>query len=382
MVDANSLSDICNRINLAGPELSDLGSGAFAFTLIAKALEEDYAAFIESLRPLDGGKSGPDQAAFRASALAEVAKLTSTVQRALHQEAHRLSEGVDRRILDVPTITLEELPESGMSELEDRLVPIHIPGGVADTPAARKWTPEYFRDRYGSLEVPTNIFTGQREPLGQFVQKVLDSRGKEGGFMTTCEEVFDAYPELVEDLQIPKLASRLKMDTGHPNFSNHLFMGGQMGFCSWHAAGDTNFYYMVYGKKDWYLAHPKHAAWFYPYMCSGKMRGHFTISPVDPEASIKREADPPLPNGVPIYRARLEPGDLLLIPPWWLHTVGNMTEFAIAVASRLTTPVLRNPEMGSLLLTTVERVFPGGAHLTDLANWKHLPSNVGALRNE
>lgn len=375
-MDNKTLSDICDEINAAGPELDPVGVGAFAFTLIAAALKEDYNGFISKLV---GGAPTPEQKSFREEVVGEIALLMSSVERALHDEAGALSDKAgDSPLREVPRFKIEDLPESGLSEVEHKLVPLVFEGAVRDTPAVKNWTPQRFKERYGSLVVPTNVYAGIKRPLGEFIDELIATKGKAGGFMTTNEDVFNAYPELVEELEIGKTAARLKMDRAQPNFSNHLFISGQMGFCPWHSAGDTNLFYMVWGEKDWYLAHPKHASWFYASMCSGHMRGHFTISPVNPKKSVQRRADEPLANRVPLYKVSLKPGDLLVVPPWWLHTVANTTEMAIAVAARLTTPALRNPDLGAVVLSTVERIFPGGGHMMDMANWRFIPGGGGA----
>ena len=50
----------------------------------------------------------------------------------------------------------------------------------------------------------------------------------------------------------------------------------------------------------------------------------------------------------PIFEVTLEPGDLLLNPPWWWHAVRNVSETTVGVASRW----IRNGQVGTDLRMT------------------------------
>ena len=63
--------------------------------------------------------------------------------------------------------------------------------------------------------------------------------------------------------------------------------------------------------------------------------GIFVGSPVKHRANKRFLAhEYPLYNAIPKLKIILEPGDLLINPPWWWHAINNKTDVTISVATR------------------------------------------------
>ena len=85
-------------------------------------------------------------------------------------------------------------------------------------------------------------------------------------------------------------------------------------------------------EKDWFFVHPKYAFHMYGFM---QRHGGAAESPIDHNRPASEQKDKfPLFEHVPVYSARLSPGDVLINPPWWWHAINNVTSATIACAVR------------------------------------------------
>ena len=86
--------------------------------------------------------------------------------------------------------------------------------------------------------------------------------------------------------------------------------------------------------------HPKHTFWMYGLL---HKTGGYGDSPIDHNRPAKEQSDRfPLFEQVPVYSARLGPGDVLINPPWWWHAINNVTGATIGCAARWLPHVIRD----------------------------------------
>ena len=91
----------------------------------------------------------------------------------------------------------------------------------------------------------------------------------------------------------------------------------------------NNFFFQITGKKKWYFIHPNNTHLLYPSLENSGIyyqSNNFCINPQNAKNKLTKYC--------PYYMAILEPGDILFNPsPWW-HSVENITNETIAIATR------------------------------------------------
>jgi hypothetical protein len=219
-----------------------------------------------------------------------------------------------------------------------------IKGGAKHTFAYQNWTMEMFRDRFGDFKAEiinqsldehnVNMF---KPDVGTF-KDVIDSRESEDKlYIAFCADIFSAHPELVDEVGC--LEFRKHMGGNYTQFfAAQLFLGASTSTGSHaHCASANNLFFQIRGKKKWTFVHPDYLWLMYPLLdrfflfCGSFLRKDYE------QAYLEQYA--PLQKYCPKYEAVLEPGDILLNPPWQWHAVENLTEETLAVASRWIDPI-------------------------------------------
>lgn len=109
-----------------------------------------------------------------------------------------------------------------------------------------------------------------------------------------------------------------------------IFVGKEGTGSPFHHASVYNMFYMVDGKKTWWFIDPYDTFLSYPVAVLGNAAGILLcLWPNE----YNKEAFP-LFKYCPVYTATLEPGDVLFNPPWWWHSIKNVTPKTVGVASR------------------------------------------------
>lgn len=97
-----------------------------------------------------------------------------------------------------------------------------------------------------------------------------------------------------------------------------------------HAAGTNNFFYMIDGTKKWYFIDPNDSCFQYPFYHTGRAAAiSFCLHP-----DVFEEETFPLMKYCPYYTATLNEGDVLFNPAWWFHSIKNISEKSVAMATR------------------------------------------------
>ncbi len=223
---------------------------------------------------------------------------------------------------------------------KNKTVPIVIRGLIKDTDAIKKWSPHYFRNKYGDTkllnikkgnQLKENAYTSFTQKIDASEVSIRDSidnmldKNSQSYYINNVTEIFTKHPELVDDLNLNKL-KKLDDSINKDNWLKiNMFMGGHNTGSSLHCAVGGNFFFNVYGKKKWILIDPKYSK----YLKSTPSKDFaFVISGYDIENPTKEL------KKIPKYEVVLEPGDVLFNAPWWWHYVKNETDFTIGCAIR------------------------------------------------
>jgi len=228
-----------------------------------------------------------------------------------------------------------EMSLSGVKDLFSTAVrPIVFRKLGAEHECVRKWSPEVFKEQYGDFRIfytsTENIINDDKTRLADFVDQVL-SGSVNRGYIENLSDIFNAFPELHDQLGLDRIAKHFE---GFANYHQiaQLFFGGRGTGAAFHCANELNCFFNIYGQKRWTFVHPGYGFAMYPSLMN---RGYFVGSFVKanaPKGFI--EANFPLFNRVPRLTVTLDPGDILINPPWWWHAVKNVTPATIAVATR------------------------------------------------
>ena len=213
-------------------------------------------------------------------------------------------------------------------------VPVVVAGGASDSEAVKTWTPDFFAENYGDYELPLakGPIQDDRGTIAQVVE-AIKSKEERGHYVHNVANFFNENRDLEDQLPIARF-----LDYAAPasHFGCQLFLGGPKTGTSWHNASGWNFFFNVYGNKKWFFVHPSVSPWIY-----GRLHpsGSVGLSDVDhTRAAAEQESEFPLYKYSPVYEVLLNPGDVLVVPPWWWHAVSNVSDATIAVSTRWLNP--------------------------------------------
>ena len=151
-------------------------------------------------------------------------------------------------------------------------------------------------------------------------------------YLSNSTSFMKKHPEIVDKTDIERITSI----SGMKHTISQIFLslennnGTQM-----HSAFSHNFFFMVEGKKKWTFWHPDYLCLTYPYFPKngiyfGSYSGIRDMNDINANSKYK------LLNYAPRYEIILEEGDVLFNPgPWW-HSIRNITETSLAIATRWT----------------------------------------------
>ena len=211
--------------------------------------------------------------------------------------------------------------------------PVVVRGYGTELPALRKWTPDFFAERYGHIQVnavdgTTRTIDDLEEGTGHVSTRHMSwseqiERMKEGhsDYLAFFGDVFSHDPSLLDDLEIDQLRPYLgRRLFGQP--MPKLFLGASTTSTQWHCAELQNLFVEISGRKRWLLAAPADTPCFDPRIStSSQQYCHSMIDFRDPDTDRY-----PLYAYMQTWEVILEPGDLLYIPPFWWHCVENLTD--------------------------------------------------------
>jgi len=197
-------------------------------------------------------------------------------------------------------------------------------------------------------------------------------------YVHNCERLLADHPELYAELDLHGYADLLRM----PYHCAQVFLGLERGSGTpFHCANNFNVFLQVEGRKRWTFVDPNYTMFLYPYLSTGNAYQACAVGyPDDP----RRMESMPLYRYCPRYRVDLEPGDMLLNPPWWYHAVENLTETTVGVSTRWLGPFF-SPHKDTNHLYTFLQFWNGRLLLPLLRIWTDLLAgdpDVAAMHRE
>lgn len=200
--------------------------------------------------------------------------------------------------------------------------PVIVRGAAARWPALRKWTPQFFKERFATNMVQVSY--EEKMSFSDFIDGVLASTNEKPGPYMYRLFLHESLPEVLPDLSPPNayafprwLASPLMMEYWRrPDGMLKLLIGGVGGrFPVMHYDGECAHATIteIYGDKEFIVYSPDDTPYLYP---SPKRENHSLVD--DPHRQDRKRF--PLLAKATQYRGVLTPGDMVFVPRGWWHT--------------------------------------------------------------
>lgn len=274
-----------------------------------------------------------------------------------------------RMVRSLPVIPEVQVPELDASEAtreaivalsKDFTFPIVVRGGLKHSDSVKEWHKRSFwLDKYGDEEV---VCTGS-DGSNLHTLKDYFTRTNEL-YVAGATSIFERNPELKEMINNDITARMMPDGLDNPAFFTQMFMGLSSTGTTVHCAIGVNIFRQIAGRKKWYFLPPSQTPYVYPKLYTN---GYSATSKTIQD-SHKGQLTPWF-NKLERYTTTLEPGDLLINPPWWWHAVENFAEddeLVIGCPTRFDSP---------------ERAMRVDPFKTQIATWKHLANERGYSNN-
>ncbi|AUH51993.1 hypothetical protein CXB49_14765 [Chromobacterium sp. ATCC 53434] len=259
---------------------------------------------------------------------------------------------VPEHVDDIPIheVDAKDATPAMMEKFRRWQLPVVIKGGARHWKAFQEFDLDFFAQHYGDIDVPVHSEPnqtfpddGKPVPLKNFYQmSYVKMRDLVESVVT--DERYSA--KAIEDVMHENGGSLIKdyCDLNHIHhlsglmeyrkkwyfktvpvgyvISKQLFIQSQRSHTLWHTEPGYNYFVAIAGEKDWRVTSPYYSSGLYSVI---KDNATYHVSRVDgrePNAVIARRGFP-LYQYMPKYKVRVSAGDILVLPPWWWHTVSN-----------------------------------------------------------
>lgn len=221
-----------------------------------------------------------------------------------------------------------------------------------DWPALSKWTPDFFREKYGSRKVP--VFERKRSVtvkdmvlLSNYIDEITSSSFQNRAKYLFSLKIPKEFPELLGDLEPrpaywdPNWLDSKYLLPGLPNFKLRSITGLEMNmggtgspfpFLHYDDLWTQTFITQVHGRKVWILYAPDQTPFMYPSEESDN------ISRIPMERDVDLSEFPMFARARPL-RFVLEEGEMLYGAPGWWHTTRALTPSIAVVLSTANGPI-------------------------------------------
>lgn len=237
------------------------------------------------------------------------------VQRSVQAQLEKKKAGV---IVPIPRRRNLD-PEEFYREYLRKGVPVVMEGAANDWVCRKKWTMQYFADRYGDDEI--TVTTGEVQTSSGSVRTavtlrdVIENKDQSDMKYLRFHPLIAIHPELADDIPFDwfeKYKGRKSMFS-----QSQFFIGTQGTATGMHNSQLANLFAMVSGEKDWFLFPTSYTALMDPPVTHSvyRLSRHNTGQVVEP-AYAKLDG----------YRVHLKAGDVLWNPPFYWHSVCNLTD--------------------------------------------------------
>lgn len=275
-------------------------------------------------------------------------------------------------------IEIERVGTIGAREFHERFVvpetPVILTRLIEDWPALQRWTPSYFQERFGHVQLEAERLEkgvpGENESylesmvtesmtIAQYIE--LADRSNDGSIYAAQQPLRTLLPDAVKDIRpIPYVSRLLCRAAGTTEL---LWIGSRGCASGLHFDKAHNFNIQLHGKKRWVIFPREQQPLLY--LPSTLRKNHF--SPID--------FDKPDYERFPRYRQatpiefEMGPGETLFLPVGWVHHVRTL-EFSIGL------------NLWWLTWRQAARWAPGFLRSKVAAAWASaLPSSLAEARN-
>lgn len=206
---------------------------------------------------------------------------------------------------------------------------ILLKGYAADWECTKKWSLDFFKSNYGNQPISLINASGlvsknsqnnyEDTTLIKYIEELEEGSKK----YLVLSDLVNKIPELQNDINLSWLNQIVhKGSTGKTFYS---FIGGRGTKTPMHNEFPVNIYIQVWGKKRWILYPPNNHIFL---NAITERRPYFFSNAIPDELD---NPDFPLLKFADKIDIILEPGDVLIVPPFTWHYVENITD-SIAVA--------------------------------------------------
>jgi hypothetical protein len=274
----------------------------------------------------------------------------------------------DRPALPLPEMDISEWSrERFMVMTKNWTFPIVIRGVLKESPALKNWANKtWWIENYGDEEVmckPTDrTYNDKHKPFYPLKEWWRRTDSGEKIYISGTSSIFRRRPELGAMVHHP-IFDEMAPVLGDKPFATQIFMGQQGTGSPIHNAVAVNVFRQIVGRKRWWFWPTSETAYLKPCITS---LGYSYHSPLD-WAPVRGNVTDPIVAKLERYTAVLEPGDVVMNPPWFWHAVENLDRFTIGSPARYA-------DAGA---NTARRVAPG---LTNIM-FAHMIMTHGSFEN-
>ena len=187
---------------------------------------------------------------------------------------------------------------------------------------SRDWSLDALVEEFGDTELLFNEdFQHRIRPL----RRLRDAPSADL-YVANSEQLLVRHPALLADLGLDRYAGWTRGQV----YCAQLFLGARRGRgLIFHCANNLNVFTMLHGRKRWTFVHPEFSYFMYPLITRESAYVASIVNHVETPPSMV-----PLFEHCPRLEVVLEPGDVLVNPPWWWHHVENLDDETVGCASR------------------------------------------------
>jgi hypothetical protein len=229
-----------------------------------------------------------------------------------------LSKLPEKKELPIPVLHANNFTREDVLRLSrDYTFPVIIREVLVNSSGVEKWPDaDWWLSNYKDEEILCGTLDHVRDEctIADFFSEV--KQGKPF-YISGASKIFTRNPDLaamVEDDRLPAIEPGERMST-------QIFMGLKDMGSDIHSAMGVNIFRQMVGRKKWWFIPPSQTPYLKPSINVNGFSAH-THTLVGKNG----ETESPWMNKIERYTAVLEPGDVLINPPWFWHGIINQGE--------------------------------------------------------
>jgi hypothetical protein len=244
----------------------------------------------------------------------------------------------DREPMPLPELQMKDFTRERFMEMtKNWTFPIVIRNVIPrDAQVLKDWANKtWWIENYGDEEVmckPTDrTYNDKNRPF--YPLKEWWRRTDEGEkiYISGTSSIFRRRPELAAMINDP-IYEKIAPVEGDKPFATQLFMGQSGTGSPIHNAIAVNVFRQIVGRKRWWFFPPSETPYVTPCITATGYSYHSPISwaPI----KFRGNVSDPMVQKLERYTTVLEPGDVVMNPPWFWHAVENLDPFTIGSPAR------------------------------------------------